>query len=283
MIKVVITGAKGMLGQDLSKILTEEKFLPIETDIHNMDITNYDEVRKVLEEKKPDFIIHGAAYTNVDGAQSDAETAFLINKDGTSNIAKASAEIGIPIVYISTDYVFDGTKNKPYLPKDKTCPINIYGESKLAGELAVQSLNPKHYIVRTSWLYGHNGKNFVETMINLASKQKELRVINDQVGCPTWSIELAKAIVNVIKNNKPYGIYHVCGSGFTSWHGFAEKIMELSGLDVKVVPVATEEFPTPARRPQYSIMENNGICPDWQISLENYIKLRKECKTEIKL
>ncbi|HSA07174.1 MAG TPA: dTDP-4-dehydrorhamnose reductase [Candidatus Gastranaerophilales bacterium] len=274
MTKVLVTGAKGMLGQDLCPMLKEAGFEVFEADLHNMDITKLTEVKAVIDAEKPDYIVHAAAYTNVDAAETDSDTAFLINKTGSANIAKISGEKGIPVFYISTDYVFNGKNTVPYKPNDPVSPINVYGESKLAGEIAVKTHNSKHYIFRTSWLYGHKGKNFVETMIALAQKNPELRVVADQVGCPTWTVELSKAVINFIKNPVSYGTYHVCGSGSTSWHGFASKIMEFMNYNVKVIPVSTDEFPRPAKRPAYSIMDNSGICPDWQESLKKYIELR---------
>lgn len=275
MVKILVTGANGMLGQDFVLLAKEEGFEVFEADIHNMDITNRDEVKAVLEAQKPHYIVHTAAYTNVDGAETDEKTAFLINNTGSANIAEISGLMGIPVFAISTDYVFDGSKEEPYLPEDAVNPINVYGKSKLAGELSVKINNPYHYIFRTSWLYGHKGKNFVETMINLAQKNPELKVVSDQFGCPTWTVELSKAILRFIKEDKPYGTYHVCGSGSTSWHGFAQKIMELAGIDIEVKPVGTNEFPRPAMRPMNSIMDNAGLCLDWQESLENYLKSYK--------
>lgn len=274
--KALITGSNGMLGQDLYKILYDNNIFAIETDVHNMDITDLAAVKEVIEGQKPDYVIHAAAYTNVDGAETDKDTAFLINKTGTENIARITGYLKIPTFYISTDYVFDGTKNTPYKPDDQVCPINIYGESKLAGEIALKNNNPKHYIFRTSWLYGHKGKNFVETMIRLAQSHPELKVVADQRGCPTWTVELAKVILKFIQESRPYGIYHVCGSGETTWHEFAQKIMEFMNIDIPVIPVTSEEYPRPAKRPAYSIMDNAGLCPDWQESLKEYIKLRSE-------
>ena len=182
--KVLVTGANGMLGQDLCPILEDEGYEVIETDIQTLDITNYDMVNKVLNEEKPDIVIHCAAYTNVDKAEEDKENARLINVKGTQNIAKASAEIDAVVVYISTDYVFNGEAAKPYLPQDKADPVGVYGLTKWEGEEAVRKYCKKYYIARTSWLYGIHGKNFVETMISLADKP-ELKVVDDQVGCPT--------------------------------------------------------------------------------------------------
>ena len=275
MTKILVTGAKGMLGQDLCPVLRAGGFEIFEADLHNMDITKITEVKAVIDAEKPDYIVHTAAYTDVDRAETDRDKALLINKTGSENIAKTSGNLGIPVFYISTDYVFDGTKNSPYKPDDPTCPVNFYGKTKLEGELAVKEYCQKHYIFRISWLYGHKGKNFVETMISLAQKHDELKVVNDQTGCPTWTVELSRTISQFIKENRPYGTYHVCGSGNTSWHGFATKIMELMDIDIRVIPVTTDEFPRPAKRPGYSVMDNAGLCQDWQKSLEEYIRLRK--------
>ena len=270
--KVLVTGANGMLGQDFCPILKNEGYEVIETDIHNLDITNLDAVNKFLKNKKPDIVIHCAAYTNVDKAEEDIETARLINFKGTENIARICAEIDAILVYISTDYVFSGEGNKPYKPYDKTAPLNNYGLTKGEGEEAVRRYCPKHYIARTSWLYGIYGKNFVETMISLADKP-ELKVVDDQVGCPTWTVELSNGIIKLLKGAE-FGTYHVCGSGKTSWYNFAKKIFELTGLKVNLNPCTTDEFPRPAKRPHYSVMDNNGICRNWDEALKDYLKLR---------
>ncbi len=272
--KVLVTGAKGMLGQDLCPILEDEGFEVIETDIDNLDITDKENAEKVITEAMPDCVIHCAAYTNVDKAEEDIENAYKINKIGTENIAYVCKKHNITIVYVSTDYVFDGTKSGKYLPNDKTNPQSVYGASKLAGEEAVKQCE-KYYITRTSWLYGHHGRNFVETMLSLAGKP-EIKVVDDQIGSPTWTIELANGIVKILTNAMPFGIYHVCGSGQTSWYGFAKKIFELNSVDVNLIPCTTEEFPRPAKRPHNSVMENNGICRNWQIALKEYLELRCE-------
>ena len=272
--KILVTGAKGMLGQDLCPILEDEDFDVIETDVDTLDITNPENIDAVFGEYAPDFVIHCAAYTNVDKAEDEKELAFKINAQGTENLAKACKKLDIPILYISTDYVFDGTKKGKYLPTDKTNPINVYGASKLAGEEAVRK-NEKHYITRTSWLYGHHGKNFVETMISLKDKE-ELKVVDDQIGCPTWTVELADAIVKIITEEMPFGTYHTCGSGHTSWYGFAQKIFELYGAKVNLKPCTTDEFPRKANRPKNSIMDNNHICRKWETALKEYMELRCE-------
>lgn len=271
---LLVTGAKGMLGQDLCPILEDAGYEVIETDVDTLDITNAEQVNQVLKDKMPEVVIHCAAYTNVDKAEEDLKTAELINVTGTENIADACGKLGITMVYISTDYVFDGTKDSPYTPQDKPNPINNYGMTKYEGEEAVRSFCEKHYIARTSWLYGHHGKNFVETMLSLKDKE-ELKVVDDQIGCPTWTVELANGILKLL-DSKPYGTYHVCGSGHTSWYGFAKEIFKLSGLEVNLKPCTTDEFPRAAKRPAFSIMENEGICRNWQFALKDYLDLRCE-------
>lgn len=269
--KVLVTGANGMLGQDLCPILEDVGAFVIETDVDTLDITNEDMVNNVLNDIHPDMVVHCAAYTNVDKAEEDIETAEKINVKGTENLAKACSKLDITLIYISTDYVFDGEKNTPYLPTDKTNPQNNYGLTKLKGEEAVKKYCEKYYIARTSWLYGHHGKNFVETMLSLADKP-ELKVVDDQIGCPTWTVELANGILKLL--SKPYGTYHVCGSGNTSWYGFAKEIFKQSNIEVNLKPCTTEEFPRPAKRPKYSVMENEKICRNWQVALHDYLELR---------
>lgn len=275
MTKILVTGANGMLGQDLCPILEDEGFDVIETDVDTLDITNSDMMKDVLSEKKPSIVIHCAAYTNVDKAEEDLETATKINVTGTENIARVCGENDITLVYISTDYVFDGTKGDKYTPADTPNPINNYGLTKFQGEEAVRKHCKKHYITRTSWLYGIHGKNFVETMLSLADKP-ELKVVDDQKGCPTWTVELANGIVELLEDDAEYGTYHVCGSGVTSWYGFAKEIFEQSSLNVNLKPCTTDEFPRPAKRPAYSAMDNGGLCRDWEIALKNYMALRPE-------
>ncbi len=270
--KILVTGANGMLGQDLCPILEDVGYEVIETDINNLDITNAQAVAAFIKQEAPVIVIHCAAYTNVDKAEEDLKNAERINVTGTESVAKACAEAGAVMVYISTDYVFDGTKNSPYTPEDKPNPVNNYGLTKLKGEEVVKKYCEKYYIARTSWLYGHHGKNFVETMISLAKDRPELKVVDDQIGCPTWTVELANGIIKLF--DKPYGTYHVCGSGSTSWYGFAKEI--LKNCEVKILPCTTEEFPRPARRPKYSIMDNGKICRNWQDALKDYMELRFE-------
>ena len=271
--KVLVTGANGMLGQDLCPILEDVGCFVYESDIDTLDITDEEATSVAIATIKPDVVIHAAAYTNVDKAEEDLDTALKVNEQGTANIAKACAKNNAVMIYISTDYVFDGTKDSPYLPEDRTCPINNYGLSKLRGEEAVKKYCEKYYIARTSWLYGHHGKNFVETMISLAEKP-ELKVVGDQVGCPTWTVELANGIIKLISTQKPFGTYHICGSGVISWYGFAKEIFEQMNLEVNLQECTTEEFPRPAKRPAYSVMNNGGLCRDWKVALKDYLALR---------
>lgn len=276
--KVLLTGANGMLGQDLSPILEDVGAFVIETDTDNMDITDAELVANALTQVHPDFVIHCAAYTNVDKAEEEPEKADLINVKGTENIAKVCAKLDIPIVYISTDYVFDGTKTTPYTANDETNPINVYGKTKLLGEEMIKKHCEKYYIARTSWLYGHYGKNFVETMISMA-KNEEIKVVDDQIGCPTWTVELANGILKLL--SMPYGTYHVCGSGETSWYGFAKEIYKQMNLNVNLKPCTTEEFSRPAKRPQHSVMDNKKICRNWEAALHDYIALRNVDEVEV--
>lgn len=273
MTKILVTGANGMLGKDLCPILEQNNYTVIKTNSQTMDITDLEKTNKVISEQKPDTIIHCAAYTNVDKAQEDFETAKQINSTGTENLAQICNTKDLPILYISTDYVFDGTKQTPYTPDDEPNPINNYGLTKYYGEQAIQKFCKKYYIIRTSWLYGIHGKNFVETMLSLAAKP-ELKVVNDQTGCPTWTVDLSNGIIKLLKN-EIYGIFHICSSGETTWYGFAKEIFNQCKLEVNLKPCTTEEFPRPAKRPKYSVMDNANICGYWKDGLQNYLKLRE--------
>lgn len=272
--KVLVTGANGMLGQDLCPILESNGYSVVKTDIDNLDITNAKMVDDVLTSENPDIVIHCAAYTNVDKAEEDISAARLINSTGTENIAKVCAKLNSTLVYVSTDYVFEGNGTQPYKPQDKTNPLNNYGLTKFEGEEAVRKYCEKYYITRTSWLYGIHGKNFVETMISL-SNRPEVKVVNDQTGCPTWTVELSRGILRLLSEQKPFGTYHVCGAGQTTWYGFTKEIYKLCNLIVNLQPCSTEEFPRPAKRPTYSVMDNGGLCRDWKEALQDYVQIRE--------
>lgn len=275
--KVLVTGANGMLGRDLCPILENIGCFVIATDYDTLDITDKNAVDKTIKNVHPDLIIHCAAYTNVDKAEEDIECAEKLNVAGVENIARAAREIDATIVYISTDYVFDGTKDSPYLPSDEPNPKSVYGLTKYKGELAIKKYCKKYYIARTAWLYGTNGKNFVETMLSFVNKP-EIKVVDDQIGCPTWTVDLVNGILKLL--DKPYGIYHLCGAGKVSWYGFAKEIFKQACLNVNLKPCTTEEFPRPAKRPASSVMENDtsvgSLLRPWQEALSDYIKLREE-------
>ncbi len=271
--RILVTGANGMLAKDLCPMLEDADFEVIETTRNELDVTDELQVHRVISDVKPDYVIHCAAYTNVDKAEEEPDTAELVNAKSAEYIAKACNSNNAVMIYISTDYVFDGTKKTPYVPDDTTNPTGAYGLSKLHGEEAVRKFCPAHYIIRTSWLYGHHGKNFVETMISLAEKT-ELKVVNDQVGCPTWTVDLSDAMISFIDEEPPFGTYHACGAGSTSWYGFAKEIFDLMSLNVNLIPCTTEEFPRPAKRPAYSVMDNSGLLRDWKQALQEYIELR---------
>jgi len=261
----LVTGANGMLGQDLCPVLEDEGFDVIQTDINNLDITDKSHVRSFINSAKPDIVFHCAAYTNVDKAEEDFDSAKKINAVGTENVAGACQETNSIMFYISTDYVFDGNKTSPYFPNDATNPLNNYGLTKLMGENAVMKTCSKYYIVRTSWLYGIHGNNFVEKMLELNS-DTPLKVVSDQVGSPTWTVDLSAEIVKLL--GKPYGIYHICGGGQTSRYEWAKEI----GINVQ--PCLSNEFKQKAKRPRYSVMDNNNTCRHWKDALKEYLFLR---------
>jgi dTDP-4-dehydrorhamnose reductase len=287
--KLLITSAQGQLGRgiiDQSQSKGCQVQAPSENDL---DITNLEKTDHIISHYQPDLIINTAAYTQVDKAETEEALAFKVNKTGCTNLARICAQNQIPLIHISTDYVFDGQKGTPYLETDPISPIGVYGRSKAEGEIEIRSILKEHIILRTSWLYGIHGQNFVKTMINLATGKKEIRVVADQYGSPTNATDLARAILILGDHlhSKPkieWGTYHYCGSGVISWHTFAEKIMELTRLHgsvrtARVEPVATADYPTRAVRPVYSaldcrrISKHFGISPQpWQKSLEITIR-----------
>jgi dTDP-4-dehydrorhamnose reductase len=276
--KVIVTGAKGQLGTDLVYLLADRGYEVYGYGRKELDITNFDQVKQVINEVNPDVVIHAAAYTKVDLAESEPDQAFLINAYGTRNVAIASEAVGAKLVYISTDYVFDGTANTPYNEFAQTNPLSVYGKSKLAGEQFVRDLHPKFYIVRTSWVYGKHGNNFVKTMLKLAQERDELMIVHDQVGCPTYTVDLANCILELIQTEK-YGVYHVSNSGHCSWYEFAKAIFEESGIEIKINPCTTKDFPRPAPRPPYSVFEHmalrlNGFkeMKHWKEALKSFLK-----------
>ena len=261
--KVLITGAGGMTGAELVRQAAERSWDVVALEKADLDITDADAVEGIIGHARPDVIINAAAYTAVDAAEHDAESAMAVNAAGAQNIARAAKINASQILHISTDYVFDGEGTEPYLPDDRPAPINVYGESKLAGEIAVRDACPEHVIVRTSWVYSHEGKNFLRTMLRLGSEKSEIKVVNDQRGCPTSSQDLAHALLcaaSLMMRSYVSGTYHFCNAGATTWFDFAKAIFaERESPSPSVVPISTSEYPTPAKRPRWSVLDTESF------------------------
>ena len=252
---ILVVGGRGMLGSDLVALLQRDPAVSVASaDMGEIDITRAVSVSHCLEQIRPDAVINCAAFTNVDACEAQEPAAFAVNGLGPELLAKACASRGIRLVHISTDYVFDGTKTTPYLPDDHPNPISAYGRTKLAGELAVAAFCRDHLIVRTAWLYGANGKNFVHTMLRLAKEKPELRVVSDQFGSPTFTGDLAALLARLVCCTAT-GITHATNSGKCSWHEFACEIVRQAGLSTPVRPIASSEYPTPTKRPAWSVLD----------------------------
>jgi dTDP-4-dehydrorhamnose reductase len=275
--RILVTGAGGMLGSDVVRAVEAAGHEPIPVAREELDVTDARAVESTMAIERPEAVINCSAYTDVDGAESDRAAALAVNADGARNIAAAAAEAGAAVVYPSTDYVFDGEKREPYLESDPTGPRTSYGESKLRGEHDTADANPRHQIVRTSWLFGAGGKNFVDTMLSLARERDELKVVDDQIGSPTYTGHLASGLVRLLLT-EVYGVHHLAAEGQCSWHEFAREIFRRAGMDVRLEPCTTEEFPRPAPRPRYSVLstERTGAprLPAWQDGLDGYLAER---------
>lgn len=276
--KIMITGGKGMLGRSLHKSFSN--YDVIIADIDNVDITNAVQTEAFIKDNKPDVIIHCAAMTNVDACEDEVDKAYLINAVGSANVAISCHKIGARLIAISTDYVFDGESSVPYNEYDKPNPVTIYGKSKFAGEEAVRIHCPNHIIARLSWLYGSGGPSFVHTMIKLADGSRDmLMVVNDQIGNPTSTNAVVEAINKLILNDSICGTFHLNCEGETSWYNFAKKIFELKGINQKVIPCSTDEYPRPAKRPKNSSLDKmnlrlHGIhkMPHWEDALKSFLQ-----------
>jgi dTDP-4-dehydrorhamnose reductase len=279
--KVIVTGASGLLGTELVNVL-ERRHEVFGLDHHQLDITDYNKCEQRITSIQPDVIIHCAAYTSVDLAESEQDRAYLVNANGTRNIARIAERIGARICYISTDYVFDGSHTTPYTESDETNPRSVYGKTKRDGELFIQTICNDYYIVRTSWLFGFNGNNFVKTMLNLAQIQDVIQVVDDQFGSPTYSLDLSHFLLELIESDK-YGIYHVTNNGSCSWYEFAASIFEESNLDVRVEPCGTSDFLRPAPRPQYSVLDNMSIREQGFVELRHWRKALIDFLQELKV
>jgi dTDP-4-dehydrorhamnose reductase len=270
--KIIVIGAKGMLGTDLVKLLNSTKHDVVAWDIDEIDITKKDEMRKIINEK-PDAVINCAAFTNVDLAESEREACYAVNVTGVTNLTDVCKELNCVLVHISTDYVFDGEKAS-YDEDDKKNPLNYYGKTKSEGEDIIKRGLSKYYILRTSWLFGKNGNNFVESIKRLAKERKELVVVDDQISRPTYAKDLAGAILGALEKKIPFGLYHITNSGKCTRFEFAQKIVEFLGLKTKIIPGKTIQFPSPARRPKSSVLNNNKQeeLRDWKDALREYLK-----------
>ena len=277
--KILVTGANGQLGQCLQKISSQfEEFEFIFTDSETLDITNKEEVNDFFWQNAPDFCINAAAYTAVDLAETDIEKAFLVNADGTENLAEACAENNAQFIHVSTDYVFDGENNLAYTEEDFTNPLGVYGASKLAGDELALEVNPCSVILRTSWVYSEFGKNFVKTMLSLFATKEELNVVADQFGQPTNANDLAEAIMKIIKSEKiTPGIFNFSNLGRISWFDFAEKIAELSDAKIKLNAIETSQYPTPAKRPKNSVLDLRKISKTYAIQLKPWEESIEDC------
>ncbi|MFW6030501.1 MAG: dTDP-4-dehydrorhamnose reductase [Halanaerobiales bacterium] len=278
-IKVLVTGINGQLGYDVKKRLDELNIENLGVDIDDFSITNKKNTQDYILDYKPDVIVHCAAYTAVDKAEEDRDRCYEVNVNGTKYIAEICKKIGAKMVYISTDYVLDGKGYEPQPETKATSPINYYGYTKEQGELIVKDLLEKYFIIRTSWVYGKNGNNFVKTMLNLAKKNDEINVINDQVGAPTYTVDLAVLICDMLQTTN-YGVYHGVNGGYCSWYEFALEIFNKAGIEVKVKPIPTSEYQSRAKRPLNSRLKSTSIrsngfkeMPHWLNALERYLKV----------
>lgn len=280
--RVLVTGVKGQLGFDVVNELNKRNIEAVGVDIDEMDITDAASVDKVITEAKVDAVIHCAAYTAVDAAEDNEEVCRKVNVDGTQNIANICKKLNIKMMYISTDYVFNGTGTTPWKPDDEREPLNVYGVTKYQGELAVQNTIDKFFIVRIAWVFGINGKNFIKTMLNLAQTHDKLTVVNDQFGSPTYTYDLAVLLVDMIQTEK-YGIYHATNEGICTWYEFACEIFKQAGVKIEVEPVSSDMFPTKAKRPENSRMDKDKLeeqgfhkLPTWQDAVARYVRELKK-------
>lgn len=263
--KVLVTGANGQLGYDVIKRLNQNNIDCLGVGRAEFDITNEVETRNFIARYNPNIVVHCAAYTAVDKAEDEKDLCYSVNVFGTKYVAEACKEINAKMVYISTDYVFDGEGEEPFEVTDKPNPINYYGQTKYEGELEVQKLLDKYFIVRISWVFGINGKNFVKTMLRLGKERNEISVVADQIGSPTYTPDIAKLLVEMVRTEK-YGVYHATNEGYYSWYEFAIEIFKIANIDVKVNPIKMEDYPTKAKRPKNSRLSklsliNNGFFP----------------------
>lgn len=281
--KTLITGANGQLGTELHEILEREfPGQTLYTDVQELDLTNAKAVDSYVANNEITHIVNCAAYTAVDRAEEEKMLCAAVNTDAVKNLAMAADANGAKIIHISTDYVFDGTNHRPYRESDKVNPISQYGTTKRKGETLLLALAPQAIIIRTAWLYSAHGKNFVKTMLRLADSQPEIKVVCDQIGTPTFARDLASAVVKVLQSHQWVpGIYHFTDEGAASWYDFAKAIFRIAGKDVKVTPILTEDYPTPASRPSYSILDRTRIKATYGIEIPHWEEALADCLRQL--
>lgn len=269
---VLVTGGSGQLGQALQSVAA--KYSEIEFHFASSaeaNITNKKNLRAIFTKIKPAYCINAAAYTAVDKAESDAENAYAINVDGAKKLAEICSDFNTTLIHVSTDFVFDGNKNEPYTETDATNPEGVYGKTKRQGEEAIEAAWQKHFIIRTSWLYSEFGNNFMKTMLRLSQDRSSLNVVSDQIGTPTYATDLAEALIAIIQSGKEmYGMYHYSNEGVASWYDFAKEIFDLNHVKIDLSPIPTEAYPTPAKRPKYSVLDKTKIKDTFGIQIKNW-------------
>jgi dTDP-4-dehydrorhamnose reductase len=278
-VKVLVTGAGGMLGNDVVGAAEVANHDVVGLERADLDVTDARAVARAMRRERPQGVINCAAWTNVDLAEEEPEAAARVNVEAARHVAATAADHGAAVVHVSTDYAFDGTKGEPYLETDPVNPVSVYGKTKLAGELEVGACNPRHFVVRSSWLFGVNGGNFVETMLRIAQDQDEVMVVRDQMGCPTYTAHLAEGLVRLLDTNA-YGVHHMAADGGCSWYDFAVEIFDQAGVSCRVLSCTSEEYARPAPRPANSVLHTawpDAIhLPHWKVGLESYLAERAE-------
>ena len=274
---ILVTGSTGQLGSDVVKELLKRGYSTLSPNRSEFNLCSEDSIRNYILNSNSEAIVHCAAYTQVDKAEDEKDLCIKINATATKHIAKCAKILDIPMIYISTDYVFDGTKDGKYTENDETNPINIYGESKLAGEKYVQEILDKYYIVRTSWVFNINGKNFIETMLRLSKANNQLSIVNDQIGSPTYTKDLSRLLVDMLETSK-YGLYHATNEGYCSWYEFANTIFKLANINIDIKAINSNEYASRAKRPMNSKLSKDKLIeygfkplPHWEDALKDYL------------
>ena len=279
---ILVTGSTGQLGSDVVKELLKRGYSTLSPNRSELNLCSEDNIRNYISNSNCEAIVHCAAYTQVDKAEDEKDLCIKINATATKHIVKCAKILDIPMIYISTDYVFDGTKDGEYTENDETNPINIYGESKLAGEKYVQEILDKYYIVRTSWVFNINGKNFIETMLRLSKTNNQLSIVNDQIGSPTYTKDLSRLLVDMLETSK-YGLYHATNEGYCSWYEFADTIFKLANINIDIKAINSNEYASRAKRPLNSKLSKDKLIeygfkplPHWEDALKDYLIRRRD-------